>query len=75
MQVQAGQLIAERFAAAGRHDGDRVAAAQHRSDDVFLAGTEAADAEDAAQRLLEVARRDRHVKRVATVVPIDLSAG
>ncbi len=46
---QRRQLIAERFAAARRHDRQHILAAQRRADDFLLAGAKAGEAEDAAE--------------------------
>jgi len=44
------QLVAERLAAAGRHDREDILAGQHRGHDLALARAEAVVAEDAFQR-------------------------
>ena len=46
---QRGELVAQRFAAAGRHQHDRIAAGRDVLDDLLLLAAEAGIAEDAAQ--------------------------
>ena len=53
---EGGKLVAERLAAAGRHDGEDVAAGLDGVDDLLLAGAELGKAED----LAEQAARGRH---------------
>jgi hypothetical protein len=57
---QRGQLIAQRFPAAGRHDGQHVAAREHRVDDLALAGAEGLEPEGRAKNLLRP-RKIRHL--------------
>jgi len=47
-----GQLEAERFAAAGRHDGQRVAPRRHGGHDFGLARPEGVESEDGGKKLL-----------------------
>src|SRR5262249_41146477 len=54
-------LKSDRLAGAGRHDPDAIAAAQHGVDEMPLARTEFAIAEDTFQDLLRVERRPRGV--------------
>src|SRR5439155_25853955 len=51
--VQRRQLVAERFAGAGGHDGERVASGEHALDDFPLSGTQRPQAEPAAQQVFE----------------------
>ena len=47
VELEGGELVAERLAAAGRHDRQRIDAGDHVADGQALAGTEVADAEPA----------------------------
>ena len=47
---QRRELVAERLAAAGRHDREDVAAGLDRGDDLLLAGAEVGEAEDPAEQ-------------------------
>src|SRR3954465_5419903 len=51
--LQRRQLVAERLAGAGRHDGERVAPGEHAFDDLALTRTQAAQAEAPPQQVLE----------------------
>ena len=62
-----GQLVAERLAAAGRHDGEDVLAGEHRRDDLRLAGAETVVAEDGLQRRPARAWRHRSWEGIASV--------
>jgi hypothetical protein len=69
-QVQRGQLITERFACAGRHDGDRVAAVHDRADDVLLSRPELVQPERSAHQLFDgTKRRAAHAAGTARSVP------
>ncbi len=50
VQKQGGQLVADRLARAGRHDGEQVPARERRAHDVFLAGAEGLVPEVASER-------------------------
>ena len=53
LAMQSGQLIAKRFAAAGRHQHECIAPAQHLVDDGLLAGPERAQAEHLLERVFD----------------------
>jgi hypothetical protein len=53
VQMQRGQLVAQRLAGACGHQRERIDAGQHAPDDVLLAFAQALDAEDLAQRALD----------------------
>ena len=53
------QLVAERLAGAGRHDGEHVLAGEHRAEDLVLPGPQIGEAEDAVQRGARVVERRR----------------
>ena len=55
------QLVAERLAGAGRHDGEHVLAGQHRAHDLLLSFAEGGEAEDVVENLGGI----DHVCRVA----------
>ena len=57
------QLIAQRLAAAGRHDGEHVLAVQHGAHDLFLAGPEGAEAEDGMEESGGVREGVAHLRR------------
>ena len=46
---EGGQLVAQGFAGAGRHDGEHVLAGEHRAHDVLLPVAEAREAEDVVE--------------------------
>ena len=54
---QRRDLVAQRLAAAGRHEHQRVAAADHVLDDLLLVAAERVVAEDPAQHLRRVVRQ------------------
>ena len=56
LAAERGQLKAQRLAAAGRHDGQRVLARQHRRNDLGLPRPEAGKAENRVQKRLGVGR-------------------
>jgi hypothetical protein len=56
-QEGGGQLVAQRLAAAGGHDGQRIPADQHAVDDFLLAVAQAGDAKDGAQQALDGSAR------------------
>ena len=58
VQAQGGNLIAERLAAAGRHQDQPVAACQHVPDHLLLQAAEGRIAPDGAQHVERVARGD-----------------
>ena len=57
-----GKLVAQRLAAAGRHDGQHVLARQHGVDDLFLAGSISVETEDRMQQGRCVGARIEHVQ-------------
>ena len=52
-QREGGQLVAQRFASAGRHDGEGGPVRQHVRDHGLLAGAQLRQAEDAPQRAVQ----------------------
>ena len=62
---QRGDLVAQRLAAAGRHQRERVAAGNHRRDDVGLVRTELPKAEDIGEHLLRALERDSRIHDLA----------
>ena len=52
---QRRELVAERLAAAGRHDGEDVAAGFDGGDDLLLAGAEVGEAEDTGEKVAGLA--------------------
>jgi len=57
------QLVAQRLAGPGGHDGQRAAAGQHARDDLGLARAQFAQAEHAPQHAAQPDRRDRFARR------------
>ncbi len=60
---QGGNLVAQRLAAAGGHDDQRVAAGDHTAHDRLLLAPEGAEAEDVVQERSRVARPARRTGR------------
>ncbi len=66
LHVQRGQLVAQRLAGAGRHDGERVAASEHALDHFALTRPQAPQPEPAAQEFSPVLH---HARAIANLVP------